>query len=236
MSRLTRIVARAALTAVSIGVAGIGAEFSFRVLLERRYAADAADFEHFLYERDPAGEHLYRPRQGVERENEIAGTGGVTWSYRIDERGFRSGPPRSANEDATRVVALGDSYTFGWAVEDAEALIDRIGKLAAAVLNVHLAFPVRHVASVHIGDAAHNPSRRLSEKFQADAEHLLHLMHFVSQREHDHAVFHTQRFSGSDILKIACAQEFRPDNPNQGGPAEQHCQKHKEPVTSPQDR
>ncbi|MEM1449478.1 MAG: GDSL-type esterase/lipase family protein [Planctomycetota bacterium] len=121
MSRLTRIVARAALTAVSIGVAGVGAEFSFRVLLERRYAADAADFEHFLYERDPAGEHLYRPRQGVERENEIAGTGGVTWSYRIDERGFRSGPPRSANEDATRVVALGDSYTFGWAVEDAEA-------------------------------------------------------------------------------------------------------------------
>jgi GDSL-like lipase/acylhydrolase family protein len=51
---------------------------------------------------------------------------------RIDERGFRAAPGPAAGSGGPRILALGDSVTFGWGVEGGETFCARLGPLLGA--------------------------------------------------------------------------------------------------------
>lgn len=107
-------------------VAFVGAELSFRWYLERSYGRAVETYSNELYLLEPGTDHGFVLRPGAKRTNNIPGTappGGTdaTWSFSIDDSGRRAIAARPDASDPFRVVALGDSYTFGWAVEDDEA-------------------------------------------------------------------------------------------------------------------
>jgi lysophospholipase L1-like esterase len=66
---------------------------------------------------------------GAARENLIPDTG-VKWHYRINAEGFR-GEDLHPEKDRKRVLFLGDSYTFGWAVDQDNVLSESVERVLA---------------------------------------------------------------------------------------------------------
>ena len=83
-------------------------------------------------------------------------------------------------------------------VLDGDHLIDRVGELVAAILDMHRRIAVSRKAAIDIGDSGHFGSREILagkggraaalEEFQADREQLFHFRHDVWQGVEDHPV------------------------------------------------
>ncbi len=110
---------------VSFGLA----EYGFRIIKEWKWRNEAADWtsEFFKPLLDSPLEYGLQP--GAVRENLIPDTG-VTWHYRINADGFR-GEDFYPEKDRKRVLFLGDSYTFGWAVDQDEVLSESVQRVLA---------------------------------------------------------------------------------------------------------
>lgn len=75
---------------------------------------------------DPELGNVLRPDQNYVDENEL-----YTFTVRTNHQGFRMDEPVDRTQGACRVLALGDSFTFGWGVEIEDAFLSRIGRAGA---------------------------------------------------------------------------------------------------------
>jgi len=113
-TRATRVV----LLLSSLALASVLAEGAYRVARRARYRSQAASWSHALYEMRPERDYVYVMRSGP-GTSRIESTE-ASWSYHINSLGLR-GPELGSDDGAhTRVLVLGDSYTFGWAVGEDE--------------------------------------------------------------------------------------------------------------------
>lgn len=103
------------------------AEYAFRTIKEVQWRIAAKQWQHELYAMLPDSPLEYELHPGVTRENLIPDTG-VSWHYRINSNGFR-GEDFDPESDRRRVLFIGDSYTFGWAVEQDEVLTEAVKRV-----------------------------------------------------------------------------------------------------------
>ncbi len=133
-------------------------EFGFRALSVARFERATAAFEHEHWRAEPGTSHLYAPIPNAVREVKVSPDPGAwEWKFTTQGAGRRAmangatpppteGEPKGKAEgdsDGLRVVTLGDSYTFGWGVNDeqtypaqlAERLREGLGFQDVQVLN-----------------------------------------------------------------------------------------------------
>jgi lysophospholipase L1-like esterase len=103
------------------------AEYAFRTIKEVQWRISAKQWQHELYAMLPDSPLEYALYPGVSRENRIPDTG-QTWSYRINADGFR-GADFDSESSRKRVLFVGDSYTFGWAVDEDEVLTEAVKRV-----------------------------------------------------------------------------------------------------------
>jgi len=107
-----------ALLVVSTVVTLLLAEGIFRGYAQLQWLRKVKWYRNELQVMLPDDPVEYALQPGVSRENLIPKTG-KTWSYRINSEGFR-GDDFDVASDPTRVLFIGDSYMFGWAVQQEE--------------------------------------------------------------------------------------------------------------------
>jgi lysophospholipase L1-like esterase len=103
------------------------AEYIFRAVKEMRWRNSAESWQHELFSLLPDSPLEYQLYPGVTRENQIPDTG-KTWRYRINSEGFR-GDNFDPGDNRKRVLFIGDSYTFGWAVDEDEVLTEAVERV-----------------------------------------------------------------------------------------------------------
>ncbi len=108
-----------ALLVLSTLVALVAAELLCRVVLVRRWQRTATAWDEPLFRIDQDRTLAYRMHADTERELVVESGSGEPWHYTINAAGLRDDPP-TARDGRRRVVVLGDSYTFGWAVDQGE--------------------------------------------------------------------------------------------------------------------
>jgi hypothetical protein len=105
------------------------AEYIFRTVKEIQWRRAAKYWQHELYATLPDSPLEYELHRGAVRENRIPDTG-QTWQYRINTDGFR-GEDFDVRDNRKRVLFIGDSYTFGWAVDQDEVLTESVERVLA---------------------------------------------------------------------------------------------------------
>ena len=94
------------------------AEFAWRGILVGKYRQVVSTYAYPLYKLHPESPLAYSLTPGAAQEMRLYGETRPSWNYRINELGFRGrvlGPRRG---DVKRIIVLGDSYTFGWAMSE----------------------------------------------------------------------------------------------------------------------
>ena len=114
---------------VSSLLALVVAEFIFRAYKEIGWQRAVKYHQHVLYLMLPDSPLEYALRPGVNRENEVVESG-IKWSYQLNADGFR-GDEFDVQSDKKRVLFVGDSYTFGWGVDQQEVLPYQLEQLLA---------------------------------------------------------------------------------------------------------
>ena len=105
---------------VSSLLALVVAEFIFRAYKQIGWHRAVKYHQHVLYLMLPDSPLEYALRPGVNRENEVVESG-IKWSYQLNADGFR-GDEFDVQSNKKRVLFVGDSYTFGWGVDQQEVL------------------------------------------------------------------------------------------------------------------
>jgi len=96
-------------------------EFCYRFYLKARYEKQVSRWDHPLLKIEPNSMIEYSMRPNTQRENRISIGQGDTWIYTINSDGFRGRDiSRKKNSNVKRILFLGDSYTFGWGINDNE--------------------------------------------------------------------------------------------------------------------
>jgi hypothetical protein len=91
-------------------------------------------FDQLEYVADDETLHQLRPDQIIDREN-ADGTGRSHF-VTINQQGFRCSNKEISRHSTVRVLALGDSYTFGSGVADSETFCAQLERLSAGQLRV----------------------------------------------------------------------------------------------------
>lgn len=107
----------------------LAAEYVFRTFKEFQWRRAVKYHQHELYTMLPDNPLEYGLHPGVSRENRVPDSG-LTWSYRINADGFR-GDDFDVESGRRRVLFVGDSYTFGWGVEQEEVLTRAVERALA---------------------------------------------------------------------------------------------------------
>lgn len=122
MARKTSKLADILLIAVSVLVSLLLAEIAFRVLLPQHFDPHPRG----MYRSDPAVGYVLAPNfrgtfKRAEFEHEVTS----------NNVGLRGPPVRARNQSTFRVVCLGDSFTWGYGVNDSETYPQRLESLLA---------------------------------------------------------------------------------------------------------
>lgn len=119
-----------ALLAIALAVSGVLAELVYRAVVKARREVAAAAFEHGLFDYAPGKPFLYWPKQSYRGTKQVPQPSGppLTWDVRTDRYRCRSEDRDLSALDpgVTRVLFVGDSYTFGYAVDEADAFPHRV--------------------------------------------------------------------------------------------------------------
>lgn len=118
--RLDNLAGSLLLFAASSAITILLAEFLFRAFEGYEWRRAVRYHQHELYRMLPDNPREYGLHPGVSRENRVPDSG-LKWSYRINADGFR-GDEFDTASDVKRILFLGDSYTFGWGVDQHETL------------------------------------------------------------------------------------------------------------------
>lgn len=176
--------ARIAVAVASLLISACGLEVAYRIFTTLRHRATVASFQHELYVLDPDDDVAYTLRPGVSRTNKIPGFDEGDWSYEIGPDGLRARPtssPTPPSNPARRILVLGDSYTFGWALDQSlepfpavleRLLNDRAG--AASTLVVNAGIP---------GYGTVQEERLLERMLEADAPDMVVLAYVMNDAE-----------------------------------------------------
>jgi lysophospholipase L1-like esterase len=127
--RFRHLAGSVVLLLVSSLVAFTLAEYGFRTIKEWKWRRAASEWSSELFKLVPESPLEYVLHPGATRENLIPDTG-VTWHYRVNSDGFR-GADFHPEEDRRRVLFIGDSYTFGWAVDQDQVLSESVERVLA---------------------------------------------------------------------------------------------------------
>jgi lysophospholipase L1-like esterase len=117
------------LLVISSLVAFALAEYAFRAIKEWKWRSEATAWSNELFKPLLDSPLEYGLYPGATRENLIPDTG-VTWHYRINSDGFR-GEDFYPAKDRRQVLFIGDSYTFGWGVDQNQVLSESVERVLA---------------------------------------------------------------------------------------------------------
>ena len=122
------------LLTASTGISLVLAEMVFRWTVRRERAAQVESYKHILFDFVGDKPYLYLPKQNLDLPLPIPQADGtiVEWQLRTNRYRCR-GPDFDVDEldGRKRVLFVGDSYTFGYAVEESETFPFQIEKLLA---------------------------------------------------------------------------------------------------------
>ncbi len=128
-SRIGSFAGSVVLLLVSSLLALVLAESIFRAYKQIGWQRAAKYHQHVLYLMVPDSPLEYVLRPSVNRVNEVSKSG-IKWSYQLNADGFR-GDEFDLQSNKKRVLFVGDSYTFGWGVDQQEVLPYRLERLLA---------------------------------------------------------------------------------------------------------
>ena len=133
--------ASAALLLVSAALSLVAVELAYRATLKKRYRAQVATFTSEVWQLVPDSPLVFRLPARHQGRVRMQVTGEQV-PYSTNADGFRDASRGAKRRGVPRVLVLGDSYTFGWGVTDAEPYPQRTEALlrddgiAAEVINV----------------------------------------------------------------------------------------------------
>jgi len=107
------------LALVSSAISLVGGELVYRAVLDVRYQARIAAFTSETWVLVPDNPLVFRLPASHEGRVKMLSADDYT-PYRTNADGFRDAPRGAKRPGVPRVVVLGDSYTFGWGVDDAQ--------------------------------------------------------------------------------------------------------------------
>ncbi|MBU3759650.1 MAG: SGNH/GDSL hydrolase family protein [Candidatus Omnitrophica bacterium] len=110
------------------------AEICFRTFCLLRYDRALKRVSHELFFVDKTKDYVLKMRPNTSRTNKTFGGSDQSWEYKINEYGFR-GDPFDFNRKSFRIVFLGDSYTFGWAISDEDVHPRKVEEILQAERN-----------------------------------------------------------------------------------------------------
>jgi lysophospholipase L1-like esterase len=114
---------------ITVASACLG-EVAFRAAKRELHRRAFGRWEHELYERRPDADFVYSLRPGV--ADGVVKDTDIHWRCSVNSTGQRGPELLPVDAGRRRVVVLGDSYTFGWAVADDETLPAALGRSLAA--------------------------------------------------------------------------------------------------------
>jgi len=122
------------LALLSGALALAASEAACRLWLDHSYRQQRMEWKSPLYELLAGSPREYRLLPGAHAVEVIPeAEPPYQWSYRINAWGFRGREISEAKPPGVRrVVFLGDSYTFGWGVDDPEVFPERISEILTA--------------------------------------------------------------------------------------------------------
>lgn len=123
-----RTIPKLGLLLLSVCVASLSAELSYRSWLRSRYKDQVAKWQHELYALVPNTRIEYILKADRRRTNRIPGVPDQEWSYKINSDGWRGPEIRTKGTNEQVVLFLGDSYGFGWAVDDDETYVHYVSQ------------------------------------------------------------------------------------------------------------
>jgi hypothetical protein len=103
----------------------MAAEYSYRYALRSRYQRAAPYFSRGAWEVLPGDPLIFRLAANHAGRIPFQHEPTKSVGFRTNAEGFRDRERARAGSSAFRVIALGDSYTFGWAIEQDEAYPQR---------------------------------------------------------------------------------------------------------------
>lgn len=103
-------------------------EYFFRQIINQQYRKQINLYKNDLLQPKPNTEYEYLLKPNTQGTYKLNSS--YTWSYKINSEGFRGDEiDKEKNPDEKRVIFLGDSYTFGWAINQNETYISRLNNL-----------------------------------------------------------------------------------------------------------
>lgn len=128
VARVRRLTAKVLLLVLSGIVALAVGEWGFRLLARSRYNRKIQEFTHPMIKPTPGDPIHFVMHPNHSREMLVPGDGhrpDFHWRFRTNAHGLRGGPVVVKREDESqrRLLVIGDSYVFGFAVESEEDIL-----------------------------------------------------------------------------------------------------------------
>ncbi|MHC4944460.1 MAG: SGNH/GDSL hydrolase family protein [Planctomycetota bacterium] len=125
-----RLIFKMVLIALSTAVTLFVCEYGFRFARNLRYEHEASEFSDAIYKIVPHSKVEYILHPNVQRESKISPHNDTKWTYTTNSKGYRGKDiPDKKDKDEIRIAFLGDSYTFGWAINDHETYPEQLKAL-----------------------------------------------------------------------------------------------------------
>lgn len=145
-------------------------EVAIRLIVHVKYQRRVAAFSHELWLPVPdRPEEIFRLHPGIQGVGHLPLKKVVTWNYTVNRDGFRGRPLEPKRPGVTRILCLGDSYTFGWAVDQS---LDPYPRVLERLLNGDA--PTTRVEVLNLGIPGYNTRmedallRELAGRYQPD--------------------------------------------------------------------
>ena len=102
----------------------------FRIMQNILYKVNISSWDHPSILIKPDSPIIYYLKPNIIRKNiKIHSNSNISWSYKLNSDGLRCEEINDKDEDSKLIMFLGDSFTFGWAVDDTNTSPYYVNKL-----------------------------------------------------------------------------------------------------------